>query len=95
MSSLRVPRAHVHFLDLPDGRLRRHVAELRTATRGLVESLRPDYVLVPFRYDRHADHVALNRAAVSAADQGRPPPGAGHEAAEDQAVALVRRVRRA
>jgi LmbE family N-acetylglucosaminyl deacetylase len=60
MASLGLDAANVHFLNLPDGRLQQHKEALRRELRRCVEQLQPEQVLVPFRYDRHPDHLALN-----------------------------------
>ena len=59
---LGIPHSNLHFLDLPDGRLAGHSGELVAALAGTVSLVRPDFVLAPFRYDVHPDHVALNRS---------------------------------
>ncbi len=61
---LGIPAGNLYFLDLPDGRLARLGAELHTALESLIRELQPRYLLVPFRFDRHPDHLAANRAAV-------------------------------
>jgi LmbE family N-acetylglucosaminyl deacetylase len=73
MGSLGIPRDQVHFFALPDGRLRRHGNELEDRIRTLVAAIRPDHVLAPFRYDRHPDHLALNRAATEICRGGDLP----------------------
>jgi LmbE family N-acetylglucosaminyl deacetylase len=65
MQVLGIPEENVHFLDLPDGRLERHYAELAPALGPLMEALDAAHVLAPFRYDRHPDHLALNRFATA------------------------------
>ena len=60
---LGIPCGNLHFLDLPDGRLAAHRRKLVAALARTMAQLRPDFVLAPFRYDVHPDHVALNRAA--------------------------------
>ena len=70
MALLGVPSANVHFLNLPDGRLRQHQVAVDEAVETWVDTLRPDHVLAPFRYDRHPDHLALNRAATRLAQTG-------------------------
>ena len=55
---LGVSSANLHFLDFPDGELERHAAAFERSFIELLRRLRPDYVLVPFRYDRHPDHRA-------------------------------------
>jgi LmbE family N-acetylglucosaminyl deacetylase len=73
MTLLGVPRDNLHFLDLPERRLERHRDALATAIGGLMDRLKPDHVLTPFRYDRHRDHLALNRV-VTAASRRRDVP---------------------
>ena len=64
MCCLGIPQTNLHFLNLPDGQLARHEDQLQQALDGLIAEIQPDHVLVPFRYDRHADHLALNRVAT-------------------------------
>jgi LmbE family N-acetylglucosaminyl deacetylase len=70
MACLGIPAANLHFLDLPEGRLAGREAELDRALRSLLGKLQPDHVLVPFRYDRHRDHLALNRVMMRLLDSG-------------------------
>jgi LmbE family N-acetylglucosaminyl deacetylase len=65
MGSLGVPADNVHFLELPDGGLRNHAERLRSGLRELVARIVPAHVLAPFRYDRHTDHLALNRTVTA------------------------------
>lgn len=60
---LGIPDTNVRFLGLPDGCLGRHLHRLEHALEEAISNLRPEFVLAPFRYDVHPDHVALNRAA--------------------------------
>jgi LmbE family N-acetylglucosaminyl deacetylase len=62
---LGVPQENLHFLCLPDGRLRSHAAELDRALAPLLDAIDPDHLLAPFRYDRHPDHLAVQRAAAT------------------------------
>lgn len=64
LALLGVPAENLHFLDFPDGELKSHLPELRKALQRLDGEIRPDHVLAPFRYDRHADHLALHRGVV-------------------------------
>jgi LmbE family N-acetylglucosaminyl deacetylase len=73
MAMLGVPLANLRFLSLPDGRLADEPPRLEAALRGLVDDVRPDQLLVPFRFDRHPDHLALNRAVRKlAGERGGP-----------------------
>jgi LmbE family N-acetylglucosaminyl deacetylase len=63
---LGVSDDNVHFLGLPDGRLRAHVPELSLSLAELIGQMRPEHILVPFRYDRHPDHLALHRSMTQA-----------------------------
>lgn len=64
LAALDVPQANVYFLDFPDGRLDRHSKALRQALATLIEQVAPNTILVPFRYDRHPDHLTLQGAVV-------------------------------
>ncbi len=62
MSRLGVARQHVHFLDLPDGRLP-HLAdaELRQASQRVTElcdEVGPRFVFLPYRFDGSSEHEA-------------------------------------
>lgn len=67
---LGVPEANVTFLCLPEGRLRAHAATLAHALTEIVGRVDPDCVLVPFRFDRHPDHLVVNEVLVNAAESG-------------------------
>ena len=62
---LGIPQDNLHFLCLPDGRLRRHAAGLDRALLPLLDAIGPVHVLAPFRYDRHPDHLAVQHAAAT------------------------------
>jgi LmbE family N-acetylglucosaminyl deacetylase len=70
LTFLGVPAANIHHLDLPDSRLRHHMAELRHGMDRVIDATRPDCILAPFRYDRHPDHLAVHQA-VSRGVEGR------------------------
>ncbi len=67
LSMLGIPSENIHFLGFPDGKLSRHKRELCRAMTEWIRAWRPDHVLVPFRYDRHPDHLAVNRAGTALA----------------------------
>lgn len=71
LAVLGVPRSNALFLGLPDGTLMRHLPELGRLVADHARRVRAAYVLVPFRYDRHPDHLALNRAVTRARCDGR------------------------
>ncbi len=71
MRALGVSDRNLHFLALPDGRLAHHRAALCSALERLIGALRPRFLLVPFRFDQHPDHLAAHRAAVEVV--GRSP----------------------
>ena len=62
------PEAAVHFLDLPDGGLARHRAELDAALAAVVGPADEHTVLAaPWRTDGHTDHDTAGRAAAALA----------------------------
>jgi len=64
MKVLEVPEQNLHFLCLPEAELQKNIASLRILVREKITSIAPQYVLVPFRYDRHLDHLAVNHVVV-------------------------------
>jgi LmbE family N-acetylglucosaminyl deacetylase len=64
MGSLGISKENIHFLGFPDGRLKKHSEELNRRLSQLFEQIRPAHVFVPFRYDQHTDHLALNHAVT-------------------------------
>jgi LmbE family N-acetylglucosaminyl deacetylase len=67
---LGIPSDNLAFLGLPEARLRRHSAELRRRLLQEIEDRDPDHVLLPFRYDRHPDHLTVNQMVTGAQRAG-------------------------
>lgn len=70
LQTLGLPADNIHFLNFPDGRLRYRLRELSQALAALLATLRPAWILSPFRHDRHPDHLALHRATTRALQTG-------------------------
>ena len=70
MDLLGVPRANLCFFDLAEGELAGQHGELARRVREHLRRVKPDHVLVPFRFDRHPDHLAVNRAVTEALLEG-------------------------
>jgi LmbE family N-acetylglucosaminyl deacetylase len=70
MGYLDVPDENIHFLGLPDGRLKNHRRALSRLLIDMIGQIEPTQILMPFRYDCHADHLALNHAITAAHRQG-------------------------
>jgi LmbE family N-acetylglucosaminyl deacetylase len=64
MGHLGVARDDIHFLSLPDGGLREQRVRLGQGLARLIDEIRPRHLLLPFRFDRHRDHIALNHAGL-------------------------------
>jgi LmbE family N-acetylglucosaminyl deacetylase len=71
LGTLGVPRPNISFLGFPDGSLDDNRDELARRVADCAGRVRAATVLVPFRYDRHPDHLALNRAVTAARHTGR------------------------
>jgi LmbE family N-acetylglucosaminyl deacetylase len=71
MAILGVSQANLHFLRLPEAELRAHVPALRRGLLALIDDIRPDFVFMPFRFDRHPDHLAVNHVLTAAHGEGR------------------------
>lgn len=67
---LGLPDENLHFLRLPEAELPAHESELASRLLERVQAIRPDHILMPFRYDRHLDHLAVHRAIVEAKRAG-------------------------
>lgn len=72
MKSLGVPEGNLRFLRLPEGQLTRHRPALKTELCRLLADIRPNYTFIPFRYDRHPDHLAVNHVVSAGQAQGWP-----------------------
>jgi LmbE family N-acetylglucosaminyl deacetylase len=68
MSVLGVPIKNIHFLSLPDAKLKHYQDELCALIGEQIANTQADHVFVPFRYDRHPDHLAATRATFRAVD---------------------------
>lgn len=64
MKLLGVPEQNLHFLCLPEAELQKHLTRLRKLIAEKIASIAPRYILVPFRYDRHPDHLAVNHVVA-------------------------------
>jgi LmbE family N-acetylglucosaminyl deacetylase len=67
---LGVDGDNLHFLALPEARLTDHLVELKRLVLEHLNRLKPDHVIVPFRYDRHPDHLAINHVVNEALRDG-------------------------
>lgn len=70
MNVLGVPAQNLHFLCLPEAELNKNLAALKHSLGEKIQSLHPDFIFIPFRYDRHPDHLAINHVIVSEFEQG-------------------------
>jgi len=70
MKLLGVPEQNLHFLCLPEAELKKNMTALRDLLRKTIKDLRPVFILVPFRYDRHPDHLAVNHVIASDLKEG-------------------------
>lgn len=70
MNYLGIPEENITFLSLPESQLESNITALNRSLKGLVKHTRPSYILLPFRYDRHPDHLALNHVIMDIYRQG-------------------------
>lgn len=70
MKMLGIPKQNLHFLCLPEAELRDNFSALQKSLGEALKQLAPQHIFVPFRYDRHLDHLAVNHVVVSAIEQG-------------------------
>jgi LmbE family N-acetylglucosaminyl deacetylase len=74
LGQLGLDPENIRFLDYPDGRLNRHVESLTRNLTATLKGVEPDVVFIPFRFDRHPDHLATHRAALRAIATREPRP---------------------
>jgi LmbE family N-acetylglucosaminyl deacetylase len=65
MKLLGIPEHNLHFLCLPEAQLKKQLSTLRNLLRDKIRTIAPQQIFIPFRYDRHPDHLAVNHAIVS------------------------------
>jgi LmbE family N-acetylglucosaminyl deacetylase len=70
LTLLGVPEQNLHFLRFPEARLGQWRKDFSTALAKKLRILNPDHILTPFRYDRHSDHLVVNRATTEALQRG-------------------------
>jgi N-acetylglucosamine malate deacetylase 1 len=70
MKLLGIPEQNLHFLCLPEAKLKKLLSSLKNLLRDKITTIAPEKIFVPFRYDRHPDHLAVNHAVVSELEQG-------------------------
>ena len=71
MQYLGVPNENTHFLRLPEAELSKNISTLKCALEDLISRIKPAHILMPFRFDRHPDHLAINHIITAAYRQGR------------------------
>jgi LmbE family N-acetylglucosaminyl deacetylase len=57
---------NVHFLGIDEENMGGAVNKMEEAFALLFRRIRPDYLFIPFRFDRHPDHLFVHRAALTA-----------------------------
>lgn len=70
MKFLGIPEQNLHFLCLPEAQLKKHISSLRSLLSDKIRRIAPKHIFVPFRYDRHPDHLTVNHVVVSDVQQG-------------------------
>jgi LmbE family N-acetylglucosaminyl deacetylase len=66
LNNLGIPLANIFFLNFPERKLKKHFKDLISRLRNIISEINPDYILTPFRFDRHPDHLTLNKASFRA-----------------------------
>ncbi|HVO76329.1 MAG TPA: PIG-L family deacetylase [Ignavibacteriaceae bacterium] len=66
LKSLGIPLENISFLNFPERKLKKHFKDLTSQLRHIINEINPDFILTPFRFDRHPDHLALSKASFKA-----------------------------
>jgi LmbE family N-acetylglucosaminyl deacetylase len=64
MKHLGIPEHNLYFLCLPEAELQKNILLLQNSVREKIKAIAPQYIFVPFRYDRHPDHLAVNHVVI-------------------------------
>jgi LmbE family N-acetylglucosaminyl deacetylase len=70
MKKLGVSEQNLHFLCLPEAQLQKNIVTLREGVREKIKRISPQHIFIPFRYDRHPDHLVINHVVTSDIEQG-------------------------
>jgi LmbE family N-acetylglucosaminyl deacetylase len=70
MQLLGIPEGNLHFFRLPEAHLANHESTLERLLDERLRTIAPDVVLAPFRYDRHPDHLTVNRTVTALVKSG-------------------------
>ena len=70
MNTLGITEQNLHFLCLPEAQLQQNIVALRDMVREKIKRIAPQHIFIPFRYDRHLDHLAVNHVVTSDIEQG-------------------------
>jgi LmbE family N-acetylglucosaminyl deacetylase len=65
---LGLPPGNVHFLGIGEENMRQATRVVEGGLIALFRRLRPDNLFIPFRFDRHPDHLLVHHAALTALD---------------------------
>jgi len=66
LNILGVPEKNLHFFNFPDGKLKNYSQEFSEKFINFLEKVEATHVLIPFLYDSHTDHLAVNRLTTKA-----------------------------
>lgn len=66
LAVLGIPQDNAIFLGLPDSQLRKCETRLLQLLTEHIRRLRPDHIFVPFRFDRHPDHLVVYKITQKA-----------------------------
>jgi LmbE family N-acetylglucosaminyl deacetylase len=69
MKYLGVPGKNLQFLRLPEANLKKNSSALSGFVLQAIKTINPDIILIPFRYDRHPDHLTINQVVMQASQQ--------------------------
>jgi LmbE family N-acetylglucosaminyl deacetylase len=70
MRLLGITQQNLHFFCLPEAQLQKNISVLRDMLREKIMSIMPEHIFVPFRFDRHLDHLAINHVVTSDIEHG-------------------------
>ena len=71
---LGVSEEQVHFLEFPEGQLSCFSKQFELSLDLIFQEICPTFVFIPFRFDKHKDHLGVNRSVNNVTDRLQERP---------------------
>ena len=66
LKMIGIPEVNITFLNFPEKQLKNYNEPLTKKLLKIINEINPDFIFTPFRFDRHPDHLTLNKSSIKA-----------------------------